>query len=74
MNENKKVTELTEDDIGKWVIYDNGFDTERGRIKSFNNEIGIAFVVYKANGNWDLDHWKDYTAQATKYLDLFFID
>ena len=67
----KKVTKLTDADIGKWVTYAPKRENERGKIKSFSNENRIAFVVYKANGNWDMDHWKDYTAQSTQYDDLY---
>ena len=63
--------ELTEKDIGRWVVYTDGAgDEERGRIKSFNNERQVAWVVYKANNNWDGEHWKDYTAASTNYSDL----
>lgn len=61
---------LTENDIGKWVTYKPELENERGRIKNYNNEKRIAWIVYKANGNLDMDHWKDYTAQATKYDDF----
>lgn len=64
------ITSLTEDDIGRWVTYDNGFKKERGKIKSFDNERQVAWVVYNANENWDADHWKDYTAACTNYSDL----
>lgn len=62
---------LLNEDIGKWVIYKNG---DEGKIKSFNNEIKTAWVVYKCNNNWDLEHWKDYTAEATMYCDLTFLN
>lgn len=58
---------LNKEDIGKWATYKNG---ERGKIKSFNNDLQVAFIVYKCNNNWDLDHWKDYTAEATNYYDI----
>lgn len=65
------IKELTDRDLGRWIYYEGGAgERENGRIKSFNNETRIAFVVYNANGNWDADHWKDYTAQSTKYDDL----
>jgi len=70
----KNITKLTDKDIGRWVIYKPSLKNQTGKIKSFNNETKVAFVVYKANNNWDLDHWKDYTAQATKYQDLYFED
>jgi hypothetical protein len=62
---------LIERDIGRWVTYEGAAgERERGRIKAFNNERQVAFVVYKANNNWDGDHWKDYTAAATSYRDI----
>jgi hypothetical protein len=69
---------LTDKDVGRWVYYvpnhakKDKSQWERGRIKSFNNTNKIAFVVYKANDNWEGDHWKDYTAPATNYEDLEF--
>ena len=62
---------LSEKDIGRWVVYTGGAgETERGRIKSFDNERQKAWVVYHANNNWDGDHWKDYTAACTDYSNL----
>jgi len=62
---------LTQNDIGKWFTYIQ-FDNseEKGKLKSFNNEYKTAFIVYKCNNNWDLDHWKDYTAEGTNYKDI----
>ena len=68
----KQIENLTDKDLGKYVIYKPELENERGRIKSYNNDKKIAYVIYKANGNWDGDHWKDYTAQATRYEDLVF--
>ena len=67
-----KIKDLTDNDVGRWVIYrSNGGDkVERGKIKSWNDT--NVFVVYNANNNWDLDHWKDYTAPATRPEDLEF--
>lgn len=62
---------LTEQDIGQWVTYHGWVgETERGKIKRFDNQRRVAWVVYHANENWDDDHWKDYTAAATHYGDL----
>jgi hypothetical protein len=65
------IQSLTNADIGKWITYKPELEKERGRIKSFDNERKVAWVVYKASGNWDLDHWKNYTAQCTNYRDLY---
>jgi len=61
---------LLDNDIGKWVVYKPDRENERGKIKSYNNETQIAWVVYKCNNNWDSDRWKNYTGQSTKYEDL----
>lgn len=66
------ITELTNEDIGRWVTYKPELENERGRILRYNNETRVAWVVYRANENWDLNHWRDYTAAATNYLDLYF--
>ncbi len=66
---NNKIKKLIDDDIGRWVTYTNG---DTGKIKEFDNEAEIAWVIYKCNGNWDMDQWKEYTAEATQYDDLFF--
>lgn len=67
-----ELNKLTPNDIGRWVLY-TGSDgkKEKGRIKNWNST--NIFVVYNANGNWDGDHWKDYTAQSTRPNDLKFL-
>lgn len=66
------IAKLTSEDVGRWVVYTDGVgDTEQGKIKSWNDS-GI-FVVYNAAGNWDADHWKDYTAAHTRPEDLQFL-
>jgi len=67
MKTTKTFEQLNENEIGDWVNYKDG---QRGKIKNFNNDTKTAWVVYKCNENWDLDHWKDYTAEATNYRDL----
>ena len=68
---NKGIIVFTESDIGKWVTYRPTFgDQKQGKLKSFDNERRLAWVVYSANHNWDGDHWKDYTAECTNYSDL----
>jgi len=62
---------LTQDDLGRWVTYTAGHGgTNRGKIKTFDNELKLAWVVYHCNQEWDDDRWKNYTAAATKYEDL----
>lgn len=62
---------LSESDLGQWFTYIDGTGSEeKGKLKNFNNETRIAWIVYKCNENWDGDHWKDYTAQATNYSDI----
>ncbi len=60
--------------IGKRVEYrDDFWWRECWKLKSYNNDKRIAYVVYKCNKNRDWDHRKDYTAQATSYNDIVFI-
>ena len=66
MNREIKLDKLKKEDIGKWVLYDDGFKKEEGRIKSWNSK--FVFVVYKCAGQWD--EFKNYTACATNPEDI----
>ncbi len=59
---------LKKEDIGRWVLYDDGFKKEKGRIKSWNEE--YIFVVYKCVGEWN--RFQDFTGCATNPEDLRF--
>ena len=63
------IAKLTEDDIGKWVIYQpiKG-KPEEGRIKDWNDK--FVFVVYRCENRWD--NFRGYTAQGTKPEQLTF--
>ena len=69
----QQVEKLYNSNLGCWLVYKPELENEKGKLLRYDNEKKIAWVVYKCNNNWDLDHWKDYTAEATKYEDLFFI-
>lgn len=60
---------LNKTDIGRILTYVE-FDgsEQKGKLKAFDNEKQIAWIVYKCNNNWD--RFKDYTAAATKYSDI----
>jgi major membrane immunogen (membrane-anchored lipoprotein) len=62
------LADLRKEDIGKWVLYDDNFKKEKGRIKSWNAE--YIFVVYKCDGQWD--RFQDFTGCATNPEDLRF--
>lgn len=63
------ITKLTQDDIGRWVIYTASYgDREKGRIKSWNDK--FVFVVYKCDSQWD--RFQDFTGCATDPEDLNF--
>lgn len=73
-----KISELTTEDIGRWVWYkpnhakDDESQWEKGRIKSWNGT--NIFVVYEANGMLHgREEWKDFTAQSTRPEDLEFV-
>lgn len=60
-------TALTENDIGRFVLYCDGYgNPELGRIKSFRDD--AIFVVFNCNNDWV--NFKEYTAQncQPKYL------
>jgi hypothetical protein len=59
---------LRKEDIGRWVLYDDNFKKEKGRIKSWNDE--FIFVVYKCDCQWD--RFQDFTGCATNPEDLRF--
>jgi len=57
--------------IGAWVEYNDGHGkVERGRIKSFNDE--VIFVVYRCDERWT--EFENFTAEATEPRDLTFIN
>lgn len=60
---------LEHKDIGRYVIYDDGFGTqERGRLKSWGAK--FIFVVFKCNDKWD--NYQDYTGQSCDPESLIF--
>ena len=63
------INQLGPEHVGKWVEYRDGAgETERGRIKSWNDR--VVFVVYRCNNEWHL--FKEFTAAATDPADLTF--
>jgi len=64
------INTLTDTDIGRWVEYNSGFKTERGKIKSWSRY--FIYVVYNCYNNWE--NYENYTAEPTRSRDLTFID
>jgi len=63
------IAQLQKEDIGKWVLYEDGcVKQEKGRIKSWNDK--YIFVVYKCAGEWH--RFQDFTSAATSPEDLRF--
>ncbi len=62
------IEELNPFDLGSFIYY--GEEKQKGKIKSYNNEKKIAFVVYSCNNDWN--NYLQYTAEATNYEDLSF--
>jgi hypothetical protein len=57
---------FNDSDIGMYITYvPTG---EIGRLKQFDNNSRVAWVVYKCGDNWD--QYQNYTAQATDYIAL----
>ena len=66
-----KIKNLTDKDVGRWVLYTPGYkEPEKGKIKSWNDK--FIFVVYKCADNWD--DFENYTAAGTSPEDLSFAD
>ena len=67
-----EINNLSERDIGKWVVFKHRHGVEEtGRLKRWNNE--MVFVVFSAAGKWH--EFKEYTGQSCDPKQLrFFID
>ena len=66
-----EIKNLTQKDIGRWVVYNDGFHPpEKGRIKSWNDK--YIFVVYRCNGEWE--RFQDFAGVATRPEDLEFLE
>ena len=63
------LNELTNNDIGRWVTYNDGHGKiVNGRIKSWNHT--YIFVAYNCADDWD--HYYNYTGAATRPEDVTF--
>lgn len=66
------ITTLTQEDVGKWVIYkpfhakEDPDQWEEGKLKSWN-DVNM-FVVYHCNNEWN--RFQDFTGAATDPADL----
>jgi len=56
-----KISELTKDDVGKWVVCHLSKGDELGKIKDWTHK--YIYVVYKCAGDWN--NFKNYTGVAT---------
>jgi len=65
------IKELTEKDIGRWVVYKDFGREEHGRIASFTSE--YVFVVYDRSGR-DMNLFQHYTPVATDPEMLEFLE
>ena len=60
---------LTDQDIGRWVVYTDGMGKkELGKIKSWNKY--FIFVVYTCDNQWD--RYQEFTGASTRPEDLTF--
>lgn len=58
---------LYPEDIGKFVYY-TYHTKERGKIKSYDNQRRVAWVVFLCDENWE--NFSDYTANMCDYKNL----
>lgn len=72
------IKELQPEHIGRYIWYiprqaktDLG-QWEQGRIKSYDNDRKIAWVVYHRNNVDKVNRYQDFTGEATEYRDLSF--
>ena len=67
----KIINKMFDSDIWRYVYYIDVIKwIEKWRIKRFDNEKQIAYVVFKCNNDWGT--YKDYTAEACDYNNLEF--
>lgn len=67
----KQIKILEDEDIGKFVFYILFDGTlQPGKIKGYNNDLKIAWVVYHCNNEWH--DYQNYTGASTNYSDLTF--
>lgn len=68
-----KIFELKKGNIGAWVKFiDGAGKNDYGRLKSFDNEIRLAWIVFHCAGQWH--KYYNYTAQGVKYGDFSFVE
>ena len=67
--EQVKIENLTEKDVGAWVVYNKFPDKILGRIKSWNKK--YVFVVYDCEYNWK--EFYKYTGEVTLPENLKFL-
>jgi len=61
------INEFEPTDIGKFV-YHIGRTKEKGKVKSYDNQRKVAWIVFLCNDNWE--NFNDYTANMCEYRDI----
>ena len=59
-------SKLTHKDVGRWVVYSDGFKEEIGKLKGWNND--HVFVVFQCGYEWK--RFQDFTGSSCQYEDL----
>lgn len=62
-----KISELKEEDKGRWVVYEDG---QKGRLKRW----GVSFIwaVYNCEEDWE--NWDKYKEEAAHWEDLVWLE
>lgn len=72
-NKDEKIVNQEEKiEIGKYIRYKPSTDKKLGRIKSYDGQQKVAWVVYECDEDWD--NFMNYTSALTPYKDLFVIE
>ena len=64
------ITKMNDSCIWHKITYVSIWKCEEWIIKSYDNKLMIAWVVFKCNNDWK--NYKDYTAELCKFIDLEF--
>lgn len=68
------IDRFDKNDIWKFVTYTathSAGETERWKLKAYNNLTNTAYVVFKCNNKWE--SFQNYTSEACSYSELSYL-